>query len=86
MKIKLQTNHENGKLTTKVCTTDGDFDDVDTLQGFEKRVPYNSTIRTIIKLVKVWTINKKYGVTFKLVRAGVLTLFPVLEPCVVFMD
>ena len=61
MKIKLQTNHENGKISTKVCTTEGDFDDVDTLQGFEKRVPYNSTIRTIIKLVKAWTINKNTG-------------------------
>ena len=86
MKIKLQTNRENGKITTAICTTDGDLDDVETLQGFEKRVPYNSNIRTIIKLVKVWTINKKYGATFKLVRAGVLTLFPVLEPSVVFMD
>ena len=86
MKIKLQTNHESDKITTKVCTVDGDFDDVETLQGFENRVPYKSTIRTIIKLVKVWTVNKKYGVTFKLVRAGVLELFPVLVPSVVFMD
>jgi len=52
------------------------FTDFETLQGFQKHVPYNSTVKTILKLVKIWNINKKYGATFKLVRMGVQTKAP----------
>ena len=71
MKVKLQTSHETGNITTIVDSDGVTFEDFETLQGFEKHVPYNSTVKTIIKFVKIWNINKKYGATFKLVRIGV---------------
>ena len=79
MKLKLQTNHETGSITTTVVSNGEVFEGFETLQGFEKQVPYNSTVRTIIKLVKLWSINKKYGATFKLVRIGVQPKEPATE-------
>jgi hypothetical protein len=76
MKVKLQTNHETGNITTIVDSDGVTFEDFETLQGFEKHVPCNSTVKTILKMVKLWNINKKYGATFKLVRIGVQTKAP----------
>jgi hypothetical protein len=76
MKVKLQTNHENGNITTVVDSDGVTFEDFETLQGFQKHVPYNSTVKTILKRVKLWNINKRYGATSKLVRIGVQTKAP----------
>jgi hypothetical protein len=87
MKVKLQTSHETGNITTIVDSDGVTFEDFETLQGFEKHVPYNSKVKTIIKLVKIWTINKKYGATFKLVRIGVEQKAPETEiKTVCFVD
>ena len=76
LKVKLQTSHETGNITTIVDSDGVSFADFETLQGFQKHVPYNSTVKTILKLVKLWNINKTYGATFKLVRIGVQTKAP----------
>ena len=76
LKVKLQTSHETGNITTIVDSDGVSFADFETLQGFQNHVPYNSTVKTILKLVKLWNINKKYGATFKLVRIGVQTKAP----------
>ena len=87
MKIKLQTNRETGNITSTVVSEGIFFQDFITLQGFEKHVPYKSTVRTIIKLVKIWSVNKKYGATFKLVRIGVQAKEPETETKVIdFVD
>ena len=33
---------------------------------------FNSSIVCVIRFVKLWTVNRKYGLTVKLVRANVL--------------
>ena len=87
IKVKLQTDHETGNITTFVVSEGVVYEDFKTLQGFEKHVPYKSTVRTIIKLVKIWSVNKKYGATFKLVRIGVQAKEPETETKVVdFID
>ena len=43
----------------------------ETLPEFEQHIPNNSEVRTIIKLVRVWQLNKTFGVTFKLQKISV---------------
>ena len=71
MKVKLVTNFETGNIETCVIVNDADVGSFESLMEFEKHVHYNSKVRMIVKLVKVWVINKKFGVTFRAVRIGV---------------
>jgi hypothetical protein len=45
--------------------------DVSTLPLFEYQLPYNSNVAMIIKLVKVWTMNKRFGLTIKAIKVSV---------------
>ena len=71
MKVKLLTNYETGNIETGVIVNDADVGDIGSLLEFEKHVHYNSKVRMIVKFVKVWVVNKKFGITVKAVRIGV---------------
>ena len=46
--------------------------EINSVDDFALAVPLNSEIICVIKFVKVWVVNKKYGLTIKLVRVNVL--------------
>ena len=46
--------------------------EINNVDDFALAVPLNSEVICIIKFVKVWVVNKKYGLTIKLVRVNVL--------------
>ena len=71
MKVKLLTNYDTGDIETGLLVNNEDVGVVESLSEFEKHVPYNSKVRMIVKLVRVWVLNKKFGVTIKAVRVAV---------------
>ncbi len=44
---------------------------IDTIDDVKRCVPYKNDIRLIIKVAKLWVINKKYGLTLKLKKIQV---------------
>ena len=46
--------------------------EINSVDDFALAVPLNSEIICVVKFVKVWVVNKKYGLTIKLVRVNVL--------------
>jgi hypothetical protein len=71
IKLKLQTDYETGNIETIILKDGEIMTDTETMIGFEKHIKLKSSLKTIIKLSKVWAMNKKYGLTFKLIRVAV---------------
>ena len=71
VKIKLDTDYETGNIKTKMLVNGEVATDVSTLPLFEYQLPYSSNIAMIIKLVKVWTMNKRFGLTIKAIKVSV---------------
>ena len=69
--MKLQTNYQSGDIETIIVKNGETMMDVDKLHEFEKHVRHKSKIKTMLKLSKLWQMNKKYGVTLKLIRVAV---------------
>ena len=69
IKVKLDTSFQDDKILTEVWHLGDDtkglcqFDNID---EFAKCVPFKSEIRMLIKVAKLWVVNKKYGLTLKL--------------------
>jgi hypothetical protein len=80
IKLKLETDYETGDIETVlfrgVKQADGTIQtehvDADTMDDVAAVFPLNCSINCEIRLVKVWTVQKTYGITLKLVRANVL--------------
>ena len=71
VKIKLETNYTTGDIETCLVKNGVVMSGTESLPEFEQHIPYNSKVKAIIKLVRVWQINNKYGVTFKLQKVSV---------------
>jgi len=82
IKLKLETDYATSAIETLVWhsqrltnstiyrnTTPMEINSVD---DFALAVPLNSEIICVVKFVKVWVVNKKYGLTIKLVKVNVL--------------
>ena len=82
MKLKLETDYEtdeietfvfrsqrldNGKIQRDPAPMDGT-----SVDSSASVVVLNSTVVCVIRLVKIWVIDKRYGLTIKLVRINVL--------------
>jgi len=70
MKLKLMTDDATKTITTKTVENETVLETPD-VDSFSQAVPFNSSVKTIIKFVKVWKINKRYGATFKLLKVAV---------------
>jgi hypothetical protein len=71
VKIKLETDYKTGDIETCLVKNGVVMSGTESLPEFEQQIPYNSKVKAIIKLVRVWQINNKYGVTFKLQKVSV---------------
>jgi len=82
VKLKLETDYETDEIETFVfCSHRSDNGkiqrdpapmDVTSVDSFASVVVLNSTVVCVIRIVKIWVIDKRYGVTIKLVRINVL--------------
>lgn len=82
MKLKLETDYETGDIETVVWMSakreDGSIQrdivptTIDNLDHFASAVCINSTLVCIMKLVKIWVVNKQYGLTVKLKQVNAL--------------
>jgi hypothetical protein len=82
IKLKLQTDFETGDIETMVwksrknedgsTSRDGNPFVCSTLDEFSNVVRVGSTVLCIIKFVKIWMINKQYGLTVKLMKVNTL--------------
>ena len=82
IKLKLQTDHETGDIETMVWRShkheDGRIEResspviISTLDEFSSVVGLGSTVLCIVKFVKIWMINRQYGLTMKLVKVNTL--------------
>ena len=74
IKIKLDTSYPDDKILTEVwCVGDGPkhqckFDNID---DFALCGAFKSDIRMLIKVSKLWVVNKKYGLTITLKKIQV---------------
>ena len=79
IKVKLDTSYPENHILTEVWHSgDGtkaqcQFDNID---DFARCVPFKSDIRMIVKVVKLWVVNKQYGLTIKLKKIEVKPLEP----------
>ena len=79
IKVKLDTSYPENHILTEVWHSgDGtkaqcQFDNID---DFALCVPFKSDIRMIVKVVKLWVVNKQYGLTIKLKKIEVKPLEP----------
>ena len=71
IKVKLNTNYNTGEIETLIVKNGETMSDTETLQEFEKHIKRKSNIKTMLKLSKLWQMNKRYGITFKLIRIAV---------------
>ena len=46
--------------------------DVNSMDEFADMCPLNCSVNCVIRLVKVWSMNKRFGLTLKLVKANIL--------------
>jgi hypothetical protein len=82
VKIKLETDYQTGQIETIFWESEKHSDGVITRHpeplGFENlddlasMVCRGASIVGVIRFVKLWCVNKKYGLTIKLVKANVL--------------
>ena len=82
MKLKLETDYETGNIETLVWHSQRLTNsciyrktipiDIASIDDFSIAVPLNSSVICLIRLVKVWVVNKKYGLTLKLIEINVL--------------
>ena len=79
IKVKLHTSYPDNVILTEVwhsgegIKTQCQFDNID---DFALCVPFKSDIRMIVKVVKLWVVNKQYGLTIKLKKIEVKPLEP----------
>ena len=79
IKVKLDTSYPDNQILTEVWHSgDGtkaqcQFDNID---DFARCVPFKSDIRMIVKVVKLWVVNKTYGLTIQLKKIEVKPLEP----------
>ena len=77
IKVKLDTSYPDNQILTEVWHS-GDGTkaqcQIDNIDDFALCVPFKSDIRMIVKVVKLWVINKKYGLTIKLKKIEVKPL------------
>lgn len=93
IKLKLQTDYETGDIETMVWRFHKNEDGIieresspvifSTLDEFSSVVGLGSTVLCMIKFVKIWMINKQYGLTMKLVKVNTI---PGQKPVVVDDD
>lgn len=82
MKIKLESDYESNEIETVVWVStkkeDGSIQreivptTIDNLDHFASVVCLNSTLVCVVKLVKIWVVNKQYGLTIKLMQVNAL--------------
>jgi len=82
MKVKLECDYETGDIETVVWqsqklsdgTTKKDESPLvfDNLDDFASAFPMGSSVVCAVRFVKLWCVDKKYGLTMKLVKANVL--------------
>ena len=46
--------------------------EINSVDEFSEAVPMNSNVMCLIRFVKIWVVNKKYGLTVKLIEINVL--------------
>ena len=79
IKVKLDTSYPENHILTEVwhsgegIKAQCQFDNID---DFALCVPFKSDIRMIVKVVKLWVVNKQYGLTIKLKKIEVKPLEP----------
>ena len=93
IKLKLQTDYETGDIETMVWRSHKNEDGIieresspvifSTLDEFSSVVGLGYTVLCIFKFVKIWMINKQYGLTMKLVKVNTM---PGQKPVVVDDD
>jgi len=71
IKVKLNTNYQTGEIETLIVKNNETMSDTETLQEFEQHIKRKSNIKTMLKLSKLWQMNKRCGITFKLIRIAV---------------
>ena len=77
IKLKLDTSYPEDEILTEVWFAGNgpkhqcQFDNID---DFALCVPFKSDIRMIVKVVKLWVINKRYGLTIKVKKIEVKPL------------
>jgi len=82
MKVKLECDYETGDIETVVWQSHKIYDgtiqtndsplEIDDLDDFASAFPIGSSVVCAIRFVKLWCVDKKYGLTMKLVKANVL--------------
>jgi hypothetical protein len=81
VKLKLELDYDSGEIETIVWHSqkleDGTIEPAsklafDNIDEFALAFPRGSLVVCVIKLVKVWVVGKKYGLTLKLSKANVL--------------
>ena len=74
IKVKLDTSYPDDKILTEVWHLGDDTKglcQIDNIDAFAKCVPFKSEIRMLIKVSKLWVVNKKYGLTITLKKIQV---------------
>jgi hypothetical protein len=82
MKVKLECDYETGDIETIVWQSHKIYDgtiqtndaplEIDDLDDFASAFPIGSSVVCAIRFVKLWCVDKKYGLTMKLVKVNVL--------------
>jgi hypothetical protein len=82
VKLKLETDYDTDEIETCVFRShrldngkiqrDSAPMDVTSVDSSASVVVLNSTVVCVIRIVKIWVIDKRYGLTIKLVRINVL--------------
>ena len=91
MKVKLECDYETGDIETVVWqsqklsdgTTQKDESplEFDNLDDFASAFPMGSSVVCAVRFVKLWCVDKKYGLTMKLVKANVLAPEKIIIDC-----
>ena len=74
IKVKLDTSYPDDKILTEVWHLGDDTKElcqIDNIDEFAKYVPFKSEIKMLIKVSKLWVVNKKYGLTITLKKIQV---------------
>ena len=80
IKLKLETDYETGSIVTQLWVSEKQWNkkvetellNVENMDEFAAAFPLNCSINCEIRFVKVWCINKRFGLTLKLTKANVL--------------
>ena len=71
IKLKLEKDYETGHIETLVWQSQS-LINIGSVDAFSDAVPLHSRVMCLIRFVKIWVVNKKYGLTVKLVEINVL--------------